>query len=50
MGYAQWITIHVINSMSSSKLSIANAVPSNGEGWYLPIHLMFKYDHLLTGH
>ncbi|KAJ5162791.1 Aegerolysin family protein [Penicillium coprophilum] len=35
MGYAQWIVINVINSMSSNTLSIANAIPDvdKSEGW-----------------
>ncbi|KAJ5180527.1 Aegerolysin family protein [Penicillium capsulatum] len=33
MGYAQWITIKVINSMSSATLSVRNAIPNGEEGW-----------------
>lgn len=40
MGYAQWITIKVINSMSSATLSVRNAIPDGEEGWYVTIHLM----------
>ncbi|KAJ5096144.1 Aegerolysin family protein [Penicillium alfredii] len=35
MGYAQWVVINLINSMSSSTLSISNAIPDadKKEGW-----------------
>ncbi|KAE8332434.1 Asp-hemolysin [Aspergillus sergii] len=35
MAYAQWIIIHLINSMTSSTLKVKNAIPDKekGEGW-----------------